>query len=232
MIAESLDQQRRTVFLEYTQALYYLIGGRWNNCDPLVHPRLIPAYKDKFARALGTYEPRLFSLVLKGIGIRQDLLDTLSMRDVIQLREERPVKNFRRKYFEIVDEARKGMSPLSEKADFLQSTSLEEIVLSLIDRKLADEYRRITLHSKIKQIWSLTSFATTIISAVASIVSSNPFAIGATVISGAASVINTFTGLTDPLIDRLFRTSGTEFITFATQMIEFEAQRSRDLGIG
>ncbi|MGB9882886.1 MAG: hypothetical protein ACPLPV_09025, partial [Methanomassiliicoccales archaeon] len=228
MLAENLDQYRRAAFWEYIQALYYLIGGRWNNSDPLVHPRLIPVYKDKFARSLGAYEPRLFSSVLKGIGLRPDLLDELSIRDIIQLREESSVKEFRRKYFEVINEARKGVILSPEKTEFLQTVTLEEIVLDLIDRKLADEYKRINLHSKIKRIWSLSSFATTIISAGVSLMSSNPFAIGTTIISGAASIINTFTSLSDPLIDRLFRTSGTEFITFATQIIELEAQRLKD----
>lgn len=227
MVAEKFDYQRRVAFLEYVQALYYLVGGRWNNSDPLVNPRLVPVYKDKFARLLGTYEPRLFSLILKGIGLREDLLDSFSIQDVIQLREESSVKGFREKYFEIINEARKGAIPSSNAVEFLQNEALEETIMGLIDRKLADEYRRIALHSKIKRVWSLASFGTTLISLLASILSSNPLAVGATIISGAASAINTFTGLADPLIDRLFRINGTEFITFATQMIEFEARRPR-----
>jgi hypothetical protein len=227
LVAEKLDQRRRLIFLEHIQALYYLMGSRWNNSDPLVHPRLISVYEDKFARAFGAYDPRLFSLVLKSLGLRQDLIDSLPLRDVIQLREEASVKNFRRKYFEIIDEARRGIISPSKADAFLQNESLEEIVLDLVDRKLAEEHRKISLHYKIKRIWSLTSFATTIISALASVVSVSPFTLGATIVSGTATAINTFTGLTDPLIDSLFRTKGTEFITFASQMITFEARRTK-----
>jgi len=224
-LAEKLDPQRRIAFLEHIQALYCLSGARGNNSDPLVHPRIIPFYEDKFSKSLGAYDPRLFSAVLKGIGLRQDLLDHLSLKEVLELREETPVKKFRSKYLRLISDARKGI-PLSAEA-LVSGETLEAAIMSLLDRKLYEEFRKVQLHSRIKQIWSLTSFATTLLSAIASTVSLNPLTLGATVVSGAISALNTFTGLTDPLIDHLFRTSGTEFIVFATHIVEYEAKREK-----
>jgi hypothetical protein len=234
ILADRLSQRQRSVFLNHIQALYCLVGAKGNNSEPLVHPALIYVYRDKFTRLLGAYDPNLFYLVLEALGIRKDLLDSLSLREIIQLREESPVKKFRTKYHDLINEARTGKVVTSDSLTSLQTETLEEAVLSLLDKKLAEEYRKVSTHRKVKQIWSVASFSTTLISTILGILGSplSPLSLGIATAAGLAGAINTFTGLTDPLIDHLFRTSGTEFILFATRMVEHEAEKLRSTSNG
>lgn len=233
VFSKRLSRRAQRALLRHSNALYYLFGGRWNASDPEVHPSSIPIYEDQFNRALSRYSERLFAAVIRGLGLSQDLLDTLGIKQIIELRDEEPVKRFRKAYLALVDESRCGHSDMvkklvgdstQEEPVRLQDKTLEESVVEAIGTRVALERAHLGKHERIKRWWSLTSFATTLLSAIGGIVV--PEAVGAAAavgtIAGTAGVINTFTGLTDPLIDYLFRLQPNEFVLFAAHMVQSE----------
>jgi len=231
ILSQPLSERARRALIKHTNALYYLCGARWNESDPEVHPTSVPIYQDTFDRSISRYSERLFGAVFRGLGLRQDLLDKLSIQDVIQLRDDETVRRFRQAYLNLLDEVRTGqMEKVEELMEAsasgepirLDDRTLESSVLEALGRKALAEHERIEKRDRIKRLWTLTSFSTSLISAISSLVAPPVAGVAAVAggVSALAGMINMFTGLTEPLIDYLFKLQPTEFLLFSAHLIQ------------
>lgn len=211
-LAEGLGQ-RKSVFITYLQALYCITGSRGNNSDPLLHPSILPFLKDKIARVSSQYNPHLFSFFSKKVGISEAILDRIPLSDFVTLSKQRAIRKFRKKFSSIVEQARKGL--VQTLGDNFEEETLQTVILDILGKEVEREVEKVERITRIKRLWKIASFSTTLLASGLSIVAGSPITSELAIISGAVNVLDTLFNITDPLLDEILK-QGTELVGFSS----------------
>lgn len=204
---------KKPVFIAYLQALYCITGSMGNNSDPLLHPSILPFLKDRIARLSGRYNPELFSFLAKRVGISEAILDRIPLSDFAALSKEKAIQNFRKKFSNIIEQARKGLAETL--GESYEEETLQTVVLDILDKEVEKELEKVKRRTRTKHLWRIASFSTRLLASGLSIVTGNPMTPELATILGAVNVLDTLFNVTDPLLDEILK-QRTEFVGFSS----------------
>lgn len=214
-LAEKLPRGQEQMFTKYLQGLYCITGSLGNNSAPMLHPSVLPFLEENIARIANKYNPNLFYSIAKRIGISEFILDNIPLSEAVDLHNDVAVKRFRKKYFELIEQARKGL--LQTFGEPIEGETLQEVLLDLVDKKMSEEYKSLRTQQKVERIWTFLSFATSIMSSGIALLSGNPTFIGLAGASNLLNILDSVMNITDPLLSKMLDTQ-TEFVAFSSRL--------------
>lgn len=207
--------------IRHSNFMYYLWGATNLYCDPVLRQEEFYygkaklnylmeiangfTKKEKKDRVLSN-EVDALKETFEMVGVIRSILDRIPMSQIIKLREETEAKRFRKKWRQLVIEAKK----IGEMNGVDDMSKEREALLELIRSEVKREHVKKKTYSQSKSILSIGSFVT---SGIATILG-GPILGGASMISGMLGI--------DPLISEMEkRIGGKEITLFVAKLQNF-----------
>jgi hypothetical protein len=223
-LTENLPPSIRSQVLHYIDLNYYLSGASAVESDPVVGSlKDVHFVESKINRAVSmrdalSSDVELFSELMSSLNMPRDILRQLSDKNIMELREDRLLKQFRAKYHQLVEDVRLAV-PSSDSTQSVKALS-EEIKRYM--RSYAREALRSNLANeqtarKIAKVIQVTGYATALVSLMSMPLLPDPLQL----VAGVSGALGTTLQLSDPLLQKtLVEPKRGELILFATKARE------------
>ena len=215
----------------YVDLNYYLAGASAVESDPVVGTlQDVWFTRDKVERAPSAYEQLdsdidLFTEFLMAMDMSADVLSDLTDKDIVKLRRDSVVREFRQSYGTIVENVRRSLpEPASSSYDAKQlAQEAKQIMGSYVRDKLRRELASEQSARNTARAIRISGFVTALVSLLSLPLLPPPLqAVGA-----ATGAVGTALQLADPLLQRiLVEPKRGELILFATRLHEFTSSLS------
>lgn len=224
-VTQGLPDTVQSQLFHYVDLNYYLAGASAVESDPVVGTlEDVQHVRDKIERAASVSEQlgsdtRLFRELLTSLYVSADILGDLTDRDIIKLRQDSVIGEFRRCYRTIIENVRRSLPELTGLTDDMKRLAHEakQIMGSYIREELRRELAREQSARKIAQAIQISGYATALISLL-SLPLLPPSLQAVAQVSGA---MGTALQLADPLLQKiLVEPKRGELILFAARLLE------------
>jgi len=221
------EGKRRARVRNIVNISYYLSGAYAVQCDPVVHNNDLYGFGDKFqiapnqipsnqnASRLYYNEIEIFKRFLKDFAVDEAVLKRLDAKTILEIRNERITRQFRRAYSTVISEAAKGK--LSNEA-VNRCNETKDSLIQLIDEAASQNMTRrqiqIRRKSKIIKTASISSFITSIASLIPLPELSLP-----------AGLMGVALWFVDPLVGKFYKSRKSEFAVFADTIRQYSLQQ-------
>jgi len=210
----------------YVDINYYIAGASAVESDPVFATlQDVRFTRDKVERASNSYERlefdiELFRELLVSLDVSADMLSKLTDRDIVNLRQDSVLKEFRHCYSTIIENVRQALpEPTASVYDAKRlAQEAKQIMGSYVRDKLRQELASEQSLRKIVRAIQISGFVTAFVSLLSHPLLPPPLE----TVSGVTGAVGTALQLADPLLQKvLVEPKRGELVLFAARLHEF-----------
>jgi hypothetical protein len=217
-LRDHLNQHDKRVVFRWFNVMYHLVGAAAVNSNLLAEASDFNQLQNKLARSARVDVDDFLVLreIFSTLGLSFDLFSKLTAHDIIELRKESSVREFRKSYNEILNRVWLSKEVRQSQLSILSGAESNAIrtIKKYIDEELQVQVRRERLIEKTRLGIKIFSFASAVASFVPATLLPPPYNLAFTVPAIFGGVL----GLSDPFLDHLLSRWRGEMIVFGQEI--------------